>query len=105
VHRLDNRRADQVRKVVITRNYLKYPEGSVLIEMGDTRVVCAATVEDYIPPHKKGSGEGWVTAEYSMLPRATKQRTPREHAHGRVRGRTHEIQRLIGRSLRAVMDF
>jgi ribonuclease PH len=105
VHRADNRRADQIRPVKITRNYLKYPEGSVLIEMGDTRVVCAATVEDYLPPHKKGSGEGWVTAEYSMLPRATKQRTPREHVHGRVRGRTHEIQRLIGRSLRAIMDF
>lgn len=101
----NRRRADQIRPVKITRDYLKYAEGSVLIEMGDTRVICAATVDSYLPPHKKGTGEGWVTAEYSMLPRATSQRTPRESQHGRIRGRTHEIQRLIGRSLRAVVDL
>jgi len=105
VARTDRRRADQIRPVKITRDYLKYAEGSVLIEMGDTRVICAATVDTYLPPHKKGTGEGWVTAEYSMLPRATSQRTPREGQHGRTRGRTHEIQRLIGRSLRAIVDL
>lgn len=93
-----------MRPVKITRNFLKHPEGSVLIEVGDTKVVCTATVDESVPHHRKGSGLGWVTAEYAMLPRSTEQRTTREQ-NGRVRGRTHEIQRLIGRSLRAVVDF
>lgn len=99
-----NRRYDGLRPIKITRNYLKHPEGSVLIEMGDTKVVCTATVDEFVPNHRKNSGLGWVTAEYSMLPRATLQRTQREQA-GRVRGRTHEIQRLIGRSLRSIVNF
>lgn len=103
--RLDGRSVKQIRPVKITRNYLKYPEGSVLIEMGNTKVICTASVAENVPHHKKGSGTGWVTAEYAMLPRATTQRTSREHAHGRPRGRTQEIQRLIGRSLRAVVDM
>ena len=84
---------------------MKYPEGSVLIEMGNTKVICTASVAENVPFHKKGSGSGWVTAEYAMLPRATAERTSREHAYGRARGRTHEIQRLIGRCLRAVTDL
>lgn len=99
-----NRRSNQLRPMKITRDYLKYPEGSVLIEFGDTKVICTATVDENVPPHRKNSGLGWVTAEYSMLPRATTQRTSRE-TNGRVKGRTHEIQRLIGRSLRSVVDF
>lgn len=102
--RVNNRRPEQIRFIKISRNYLKYPEGSVLIEMGDTKVVCSASVEEHVPHFKKNTGLGWVTAEYSMLPRATSRRTPRE-SHGRVRGRTQEIQRLIGRSLRSVVDF
>jgi ribonuclease PH len=97
--------ADSLRNVKITRNYIKYAEGSVLIEFGNTKVICTASVEDSVPPFLRGRGTGWVTAEYSMLPRATQTRSPRESSKGRVGGRTHEIQRLIGRSLRAVTDL
>src|ERR1700733_12483686 len=103
--RTDNRRPDQMRPVRITTNYLLTAEGSVLIEVGHTRVLCAATVEDSTPPFLRGTGKGWVTAEYSMLPRATATRTARELTKGRPSGRTHEIQRLIGRSLRSVVDL
>ncbi len=102
--RIDQRRPDQLRPVRITTNYLMTAEGSALIEAGNTRVLCAATVEDTVPQFLRGSGRGWVTAEYSMLPRATASRTPREVTKGRASGRTLEIQRLIGRSLRAVVD-
>ncbi|MCL6634891.1 MAG: ribonuclease PH [Peptococcaceae bacterium] len=105
MERVDGRKPDQLRPVRITRNYNKYAEGSVLIEMGDTRVICTATVEDKAPLFLKGEGKGWVTAEYGMLPRATGTRTPREAARGKVGGRTYEIQRLIGRSLRSVVDL
>jgi len=103
--RPDGRKADQLRPVRITRNYIKHAEGSVLIEVGDTKVICTASVEDKPPAFLKGEGKGWITAEYGMLPRATGVRTPREAARGRVGGRTYEIQRLIGRSLRAVVDL
>ncbi len=99
------RAADQLRPVRITRHYTVHAEGSVLIEFGQTRVLCTASVEERVPPHKKGSGEGWVTAEYGMLPRATHTRSDREAARGKQTGRTQEIQRLIGRSLRAVFDL
>jgi ribonuclease PH len=94
-----------MRPVEITTGYLLTAEGSALITVGNTRVLCAASVEDSVPPFLRGSGNGWVTAEYSMLPRATVKRTPREAAKGRLSGRTHEIQRLIGRSLRGVVDL
>jgi ribonuclease PH len=94
-----------MRPVRITRNYTMHAEGSVLIELGNTRVLCTASVEDKVPPHQRGSGAGWVTAEYGMLPRATHQRNDREAARGKQSGRTQEIQRLIGRSLRAVFDL
>jgi ribonuclease PH len=97
--------ADSLRQVRVTRNYIKHAEGSVLIEFGDTKVICTASVEDSVPPFLRGKGSGWVTAEYSMLPRATQTRTARESSKGKVGGRTHEIQRLIGRSLRAVTDL
>ena len=100
-----NRSADQLRPVVITRHYTKHAEGSVLIAMGDTKVLCTASIEERVPPHKKGSGEGWVTAEYGMLPRSTNTRSDREAARGKQSGRTQEIQRLIGRSLRCVVDL
>jgi len=103
--RIDQRKPDQMRPVRITTNYLMTAEGSVVIEVGHTRVLCAATVEDTVPPFLRGSGRGWVTAEYSMLPRATATRTPREVTKGRQSGRTLEIQRLIGRSLRSVVDM
>src|SRR5260370_14830317 len=103
--RTDNRRPDQMRPVEIETGYLKTAEGSALITVGQTRVLCAATVEDGVPQFLRGSGKGWVTAEYSMLPRATQKRTQREVAKGKPSGRTHEIQRLIGRALRAVVDF
>ena len=103
--RSGNRAADQLRPVRITRHYTAYAEGSVLIEFGGTRVLCTASVEEKVPPHKRGSGEGWVTAEYGMLPRATHTRGDREAARGKQSGRTQEIQRLIGRSLRAVFDL
>lgn len=103
--RPDGRKPEDLRPARITRNYLKYPEGSVLIEMGDTKVICTASVENKVPPFLKGEGMGWVTAEYSMLPRATSTRTPRDIARLRLNGRSSEIQRLIGRSLRAVVDL
>ncbi len=101
--RADGRKADELRKLKITRNYLKAAEGSALIEMGDTKVICTATVENSVPPFLKGKGRGWVTAEYAMLPRSSAQRISRERS--KVGGRTHEIQRLIGRSLRSVVDL
>jgi len=102
--RIDNRALGQMRPVEITTGYLQTAEGSALITVGNTRVLCAASVEDSVPQFLRGSGKGWVTAEYSMLPRATMKRTPREVNKGKPSGRTHEIQRLIGRSLRAVVD-
>ena len=101
--RPSQRQPDQLRAIRITRHYTKHAEGSVLIECGDTRVICTASVEEKVPSHKKGSGEGWVTAEYGMLPRSTHERMGREAAKGKQSGRTQEIQRLIGRSLRAVV--
>jgi ribonuclease PH len=103
--RTNDRAADQLRPVKIHRGFTIHAEGSVLIEFGATRVLCTASVEDRVPPHKRGSGEGWVTAEYGMLPRATHTRGDREAARGKQSGRTQEIQRLIGRSLRAVFDL
>ena len=103
--RKDGRAHDGLREIKVTRNYLKHPEGSVLIEMGDTKVICTATVEEKVPPFLKGSGKGWITAEYSMLPRATQSRNVRESARGKVGGRTHEIQRLVGRALRSVVNM
>jgi ribonuclease PH len=103
--RFADRAANQLRPVRITRRYTMHAEGSVLIEFGNTKVLCTASVEEKVPPHKRGSGEGWVTAEYGMLPRATRTRNDREAAKGKQSGRTQEIQRLIGRSLRAVFDL
>src|SRR5436309_15941799 len=103
--RTENRGADQLRNTVITPNYLMTAEGSVLVEAGHTRVLCAATVENTVPPFQRGSGKGWVTAEYSMLPRATATRSQREVSKGRPSGRTNEIQRLIGRSLRTAVEI
>lgn len=103
--RPDGRQADQLRRYRINRFFQKHPAGSVLIEMGNTKVICAATIEERVPNFLRGTGEGWLTAEYSLLPSATNTRTPREAARGRQTGRTQEIQRLIGRSLRSVMDM
>lgn len=103
--RIDGRQADEIRPVKITRNYLKHPEGSVLVEMGETKVICTATIEDKVPIWLRGGGEGWVTAEYAMIPRATPQRNIRESAKGKPSGRSQEIQRLIGRALRSVVDL
>ena len=103
--RADGRNPGDLRPVSLTLSVLKWAEGSCRIRVGDTDVLCAATIEDRIPPHLRGSGTGWVTAEYAMLPRATAERTQRESAKGRIGGRTHEIQRLIGRSLRGVVDL
>ncbi|WP_298437675.1 ribonuclease PH [Geobacter sp.] len=103
--RTNGRGAESLREIRITRHYLKHAEGSVLVEFGDTKVICTASVEESVPPFLRGKGSGWVTAEYSMLPRATHSRSPREAARGKIGGRTHEIQRLIGRSLRAVTDL
>ncbi|HSE18386.1 MAG TPA: ribonuclease PH [Pyrinomonadaceae bacterium] len=103
--RTDGRASDELRPVCITPGFLPYAEGSVLIQMGNTRVVCAASLEDRVPPFLRNSGQGWLTAEYAMLPRATQTRTSREIGRGGPSGRTHEIQRLIGRSLRAVADL
>ena len=103
--RADGRLPNQLRPVKIVPEYLKFAEGSALIRVGETRVLCAATLEDRVPPFLRGKGTGWVTAEYSMLPRAGTERTPREASTGRIGGRTHEIQRLIGRSLRSVVDL
>jgi ribonuclease PH len=101
----DGRRPDQLRPIVFQRGFTRYAEGSVLVSFGETRVLCNATVEESVPPFLRGKGQGWVTAEYAMLPRATHTRSPREAAKGKIGGRTHEIQRLIGRSLRAVIDM
>jgi len=103
--RIDGRSADQLRPVTITRNWLDHAEGSVLVEFGRTRVLCAASVTEGVPRWRKGSGLGWVTAEYAMLPRATHDRSDRESVKGRIGGRTHEISRLIGRAVRAVVDY
>jgi ribonuclease PH len=103
--RRDGRVPNQLRPVKIVPDYLKFAEGSVLIRVGDTRVICAATIEDRVPGWMRGRGKGWVTAEYSMLPRAGTERSQREAARGAIGGRTHEIQRLVGRSLRGVVDM
>jgi ribonuclease PH len=103
--RADGRLPNQLRPVKIVPDYLKFAEGSALIRVGETRVLCAATLEERVPPFLRGKGTGWVTAEYSMLPRAGTERTPREASTGKIGGRTHEIQRLIGRSLRSVVDL
>jgi len=103
--RSDGRTPLQMRPTKITRNFLKHPEGSVLIELGNTKVICAASVEEDVPRFLRSSKQGWVTSEYAMIPRSTLTRTPRESATGRIGGRTHEIQRLIGRSLRSVVDL
>ncbi len=103
--RSDGRRPDQMRQIKITRKYISHAEGSVFIEIGNTRVVCTATVEDKVPPFLKGKGSGWITAEYDMLPRSAPQRIVRPQVTGKISGRFHEIQRLIGRSLRAVIDL
>jgi ribonuclease PH len=103
--RIDGRRPDELRPVTMTRNWLDHAEGSVLVEFGKTRVLCAASVTQGVPRWRKGSGLGWVTAEYAMLPRSTNTRSDRESVKGRIGGRTHEISRLVGRSLRAVIDY
>src|SRR5205814_10080723 len=103
--RASGRRTDELRPVRVSRHYTRQPEGSVLIECGETRVMCTVSVEPDVPPFLRGRGQGWITAEYGMLPRATNTRTRREAAEGRQSGRTQEIQRLIGRSLRAVADL
>jgi ribonuclease PH len=103
--RIDGRAVDEKRPLALTPGYAKYADGSVLVELGDTRVLCTATVEDKVPPHLRDQAQGWVTGEYSMLPRSSKQRIQREASKGHIGGRTHEIQRLIGRSLRAVTDM
>lgn len=101
----DGRPNDRIRDLRIERGFLKFAEGSAFVEMGETKVLCAATVEEKVPPFLRGTGRGWLTAEYAMLPRSTQTRTQRESVQGRISGRTHEIQRLIGRSLRAVLNF
>src|SRR5688572_22988211 len=101
----DGRAPDQLRPITITPKFIKHAEGSALITVGDTKVVCTVSVEERVPPFLKGGGEGWITAEYGMLPRATTTRSQREASKGKPSGRTHEIQRLIGRSLRAVIDL
>ena len=103
--RHDNRTVDQLRKISFQRGYTRYAEGSVLVSFGETKVLCNASVEDTVPPFRRNSGKGWITAEYSMLPRSTQTRSAREAVRGKLGGRTQEIQRLIGRSLRAVVDF
>src|SRR5512133_3775972 len=103
--RLDGRAADQLRPLKIPRNFIKYAEGSCLIEMGDTKVICTASIEDKVPPFLKNTGQGWVTAEYGMLPRSCETRTQRDSSKGHVNGRSQEIQRLVGRSIRSVADM
>lgn len=103
--RVDNRKPDELRPLTIKRFFTKYAPGSVFVETGDTKVICTATIEENVPPHVKNTGEGWITAEYSLLPSATPVRTPRESSRGRLTGRTHEIQRLIGRSMRSIIDL
>jgi len=105
VKRIDNRKNDRLREIKVTRNYISHADGSVFIEMGKTRIVCTATVEDKVPRFLAGKGSGWITAEYDMIPGAAPQRIVRAQTTGRINGRTHEIQRLIGRSLRAVVDL
>jgi len=105
VKRIDNRKNDRLREIKVTRNYISHADGSVFIEMGKTRIVCTATVEDKVPRFLAGKGSGWITAEYDMIPGAALQRIVRAQTTGRINGRTHEIQRLIGRSLRAVVDL
>jgi len=104
-NRIDGRQNDQLRPVKFTRNYTKHAQGSVLVEMGETKVICTATIEDRVPPFMRNSGKGWLTAEYSMLPSSTHTRKIRDASKGKIDGRTQEIQRLIGRALRAVVDF
>lgn len=103
--RNDQREVNSLRPITITPNFVKHPEGSVLIQVGDTKVICNASIEDRVPPFMRGQGKGWITAEYAMLPRATDQRNIRESSKGKVSGRTMEIQRLIGRALRSVVDL
>jgi len=103
--RLDGRAADELRPTKITRNFIKYAEGSCLIEFGETKVICTASVEEKVPPFLKGSGQGWVTAEYGMLPRSCETRTQRETGRGQISGRSQEIQRLVGRAVRSVADL
>lgn len=105
MERFDGRAQDELRPVKITRKFTNLPEGSVLIEIGETRVMCTASIEEKVPPFQKGTGQGWITAEYAMLPRATAVRTQREATKGKLSGRTMEIQRLIGRALRSVIDL
>ncbi|MFH1617348.1 MAG: ribonuclease PH [Candidatus Margulisiibacteriota bacterium] len=105
MNRSNNRNADQSRPITIIRNFLQNPDASVLIETGRTKIICSATIDENVPPYRKGTGLGWVTAEYAMLPAATSQRNSREYKNGRVKGRTQEIQRMIGRSLRAIVDM
>ncbi|MBD8026310.1 ribonuclease PH [Ureibacillus sp. Re31] len=103
--RHDGRAVEQLRPVTIETNYLMHPEGSVLIQVGNTKVICTATIDDRVPGFLRGQGKGWITAEYSMLPRATAERTQRDSSRGKINGRTMEIQRLIGRALRAIVDL
>lgn len=103
--RIDGRESNETREIRITRNYIKHPQGSVLIECGETKVICTATIDDKVPPFLKGSGEGWITCEYGMLPGSTQTRKARESSRGKVDGRTAEIQRLIGRALRSIVDL
>ncbi|MCU1287041.1 MAG: RNAse [Acidobacteriales bacterium] len=105
IYRSDKRAADEMRPVKITPNFIPMAEGSALIEIGNTRVICTASIDETVPPFLRNSGKGWITSEYAMIPRATLTRTARESSKGRIGGRTHEIQRLIGRSLRAVVDL
>jgi ribonuclease PH len=105
IYRSDKRAPDEMRPVKITSNFIAMAEGSALIEVGNTRVICTASIEETVPPFLRNSGKGWITSEYAMIPRSTLTRTPRESSKGRIGGRTHEIQRLIGRSLRAVTDL
>ena len=105
MNRIDGRKENELRPVKITKDYLAYAEGSVLIEMGNTKVICSTSIEERVPPFLKGKGTGWITAEYSMLPRSTQSRKIRESSRGKVDGRTQEIQRLIGRALRSVIDL
>jgi len=103
--RENSRASDEIRRLRIEKSFLRYPEGSVLVEMGATKVICGVSVEERVPPFLRNSGKGWLTAEYSMLPRATHNRSMRESVSGRIGGRTHEIQRLIGRALRAIINL
>ena len=105
LERTDGRRRDEIRPVNVTRPFIKHADGSVLMEMGDTKVICTASIEEKVPQFLRNKGQGWVTAEYAMLPRATHERTPREASRGKQSGRTLEIQRLVGRALRAVTDM